>query len=113
MEREHNLLDSYVTAQENAFEKQREDWRTEIKNDPSMGGEKFKESVENAKRAVDRFGGEEFKDLLNETGYGDHPLVVKLLSSIGKAMADDKIVTGGDNSMAKSAGELFYPNMKD
>lgn len=46
------------------------------------------------KRAVEKFGGEEFKKHMDDTGLGNNPMVIKTFVNIGKAMSEDTLVLG-------------------
>jgi hypothetical protein len=50
---------------------------------------------------VKDFGGEPLVKLLNESGLGNHPLLVKAFVAIGKARAEDRI-GGTSNAAGKS-----------
>lgn len=47
-----------------------------------------------ALRAADTFGGPELRQLLEETGLGNHPVVIRTLSGIGRTISEDAS-TGG------------------
>lgn len=70
-------------------------WVEQIKADKKYGGAKFAESAEIAKRAVDRFGTPALKEILNETGLGNHPELFRTFAKIGRLLADDKIIPAG------------------
>jgi len=65
-----------------SHEAQLNTWREEIISDPTYGGDNLKKNAENAKRVVDKFGSDNFKELLRETGYGDHPEVFKFIAKL-------------------------------
>ena len=46
-----------------------------------------------ARKAVENFGGESVKKLLNDTGLGNHPDVIKMFANIGKNLLEDRILT--------------------
>jgi hypothetical protein len=59
------------------------------------------------------FGGDELKQVLNESGLGNHPALFKAFAKIGKAMSEDTFV----KSKAHSSPEVdrlsrMYPSMK-
>jgi len=73
-------------------------------------GDEFKVNTELAARAFKNFGGDtpEVKKFIEETKVnglplGNHPMFLKVFSSIGKAIADDSISAGGRGG---SSGEL-------
>ena len=98
-----------IDAARDAEESQIEAWRNEVISDPVMGGENLKQTSENARRVVERFGGKEIIDILETSGYGNNPHVLKLLSTIGAVMSEDQLVRGGKPTVApKSTEDLFY-----
>jgi len=77
-------------------------WPGAIQADPEIGGGNFNASKEFADAAITRFATPEFKKALNDTGFGNHPELVRVFSRIGKAMRQDKFETqGGGNSASK------------
>ncbi len=91
------------------IEKRKEAWHKESSMDKEIGGEKFAENAELAKRAFDRVAPEGLKAEMDRTGYGNHPLVLKMFVNLGRMMANDKLVQGGaGGSTSKSAAELLY-----
>ena len=110
------ILDSQVESRsevlaqlESEHESKVESWIKDIKSDTELGGTKFKESAEQAQRVVKKFGSEKLTQILNETGYGNHPELVRTFARIGRAMADDKLITGtpvGGNS--RPIEDVFY-----
>jgi hypothetical protein len=90
-------------------EKRREMWRQAVEADKEIGGNSQRESVEMAKRVVDRFGTEAFKAELNTWGFGNHPELVRILARIGKSMGDDKLILQGTQKQpSKTVEDLFY-----
>lgn len=85
------------------WEKTQAQWLDEARKDPEIGGDKFKESVANADKAVRRFGGDQLMDILIQTGLGKNPLVIKAFAKAGAAISEDSIggTTGGKGSPGK------------
>jgi hypothetical protein len=109
LERSNQTLAAYVGKQKETFETQSKTWADEVKNDKELGGEKFNETVETAKRVLDKFGSDDFKKALNETGLGNHPELVRVFARIGKTMSEDKLVLPGTQGPGKkSMEEVFY-----
>ena len=85
-----------ATAQAAELATRRTAWEDEVRNDPTMGGAQFDQTISHAKNALARFDTSgELRKMLNDSGYGSNPAVVKLFSAIGKAMAEDKFIGGG------------------
>mgnify|MGYP000010478081 CR=1 FL=1 len=74
-----------------AFAKQVEDWRKQVEADPELGKE---ENLAAARNFVNTFGDDELKGLLNSTGMGNHPAVVRAMLKASKATSEDRFVAG-------------------
>lgn len=61
-------------------------------------GTAYEEKVEQARSAVREFGDDALIQLLDDTGYGNHPTIIKAFANIGRAMADDKLFGRGDET---------------
>lgn len=97
------VLDSYIMLERETMEKAaiaREQAHVaaveELKNE--FGGA-FDKQMAVAKRAVDTFGGAEFKQLLNESGLGDNPQLVKMFAKIGQQLLEDVTVEADKESV--------------
>lgn len=63
-------------------------------------GAKFDEKVNHARWAVKEFGSDALLQMLDQTGLGSHPEVVKLFAKIGESVADDRARGTGSRQMA-------------
>jgi hypothetical protein len=102
----------YAKANEAAilesFNKQVAGWKEES---TKMFGNDAEKEFGTAAKAIDRFGTPALKQVLNETGLGNHPEWVKFCNKIGKTISEDNRVEGMRLSKAKSDAEALYPNM--
>lgn len=57
-------------------------------------GADYSANLELMKRAVEKFGGEEFIKHMDDTGLGNNPMIIKTFVNIGKAMSEDTLVLG-------------------
>lgn len=76
-------------------EKTAEAWAEASRTDPEFGGAQFDANLVVTKRGYDMFATDELKNILEQTGYGNHPEVLRLFHKIGKMMGEDNIVGGG------------------
>ena len=91
------------------LEQLRTDWASASTTDKEFGGDKLTENLGFARKAMDTFGTPELKTMLNDTGLGNHPDVVRFMVRAGKAISEDRIVTGGAPASAnRSAAEVLY-----
>lgn len=86
-------------------------WVEEVKNDPDIGGSNLEENLATAKLAIEAYGDDGLKELLNGP-LGSHPGIARFLVKVGRTVAEDKLVSGpgadpdGDAAIAAK----MYPN---
>ena len=85
-------------------EKARVEWAEDSKSDEEFGGETFNANLEVAKTALNAFGTDPFKQLLSESGLGNHPEVIRFMYRAGKAISEDAYVGNSQGADAKSNG---------
>lgn len=74
----------------------RADWAKGTQADPELGGVNFEQTKAMAAKAMDRLEvGEDFRTFLNDTGLGNHPEMIRMLSRAGKAFSEDGFERGG------------------
>lgn len=101
-----------ATRQAEAHAQLVETWTEQVKADKEIGGDKLDENLGIARKAIDTFGSPELKALLNSTGMGNHPEVVKLAFKVGKAISEDRFVTGSPKGNASNdPAKKMFPNM--
>lgn len=83
-------------------------WEAQVKADKEIGGDKLAANLAIAAKARD-LGGPEFAKLLNKTGLGNHPAVIRTFLKIGQSLSEDKFITGGNASTeAPTAAQRLY-----
>ena len=89
------------------FVKQVNEWAETVKADPELGKP---ENLATAKNVIDTFGDDEIRSLLNDTGMGNHPAVVRLCLKIGKAISEDTFVRGkpANENAGKDHASILY-----
>ncbi len=109
LERESKAVSSFRESQDSEVKEIRDSWLGEAENDKEIGGDDFKKNAELAKRVIDRFSTVEFKKTLNETGFGNHPEVIRIFTRIGKLMGEDVLARSGvQGSGEKSMEDVLY-----
>lgn len=88
-------------------------WATEaaelIKTDPVFEGKTLDDAKALSAKAIDRFGGGDFRKFLNDTGLGNHPAMLKFAYLAGSLIAEDTTFErGGSAPVKKSVTEKFY-----
>lgn len=101
------------------FAEIRKGWANETLADPELGGKNWKATEANVARALDHFVGpnskdepNQFREMLNETGLGSHPVMVRAFNDIGKAMSEDMNFARGDRGapIKVPRENLLYPD---
>ena len=86
-------------------------WGKQTMADKEIGGDKLTENLSVAKKTLDTFGTPELKDLLNKSGMGNHPEVIRLFYKIGKQISEDTVlVTGNRAPSAQNHADKLYGN---
>lgn len=89
----------------------RTEWVGQVKADKEYGGDALPENLAVAKKALDTFGTPELRTLLNESGLGDHPEVIRLFYRAGKAISEDGFVAGKPNGGTNpDPAKRLFPN---
>jgi len=87
-------------------------WEAEVKADKELGGESFEANLGLARKAIAQFAPPELLEVLEKTGYGSNPAVVRTFWRIGKAISEDQLVRGGRQASGADGTVLSYPNSK-
>lgn len=95
------------------IQKVQAEWTQQAQTDKEFGGEKLQENLAVAKKALDTFGSPELRTLLNESGLGNHPELIRAFVRAGKAISEDKFVPAGSGKGPQGSTDLsarLYPN---
>lgn len=113
------LVDLQMKAQKQAQSAAAEEWKSTqkqwveaVKADKEIGGAKMAETQEICRQAVAKFGGKELSDFLNQTGFGNHPVVIRAFRKIGMAIREDNSAgrVGNGASAPDNKVKQRYPN---
>ncbi len=108
-----------VEQQQTALAEQSNAWAKDAKSDKEIGGDHFDANLRGARAILRNYGSEELSSLLEQTGLGNHPEVIRLFSKIKGAFSEDSF----NDSTASQSGErteaekeraahiLAYPTM--
>ena len=97
-EQAQKLLDAAHVNQQahmEAHAAQVQRWAEEVRMDKDMGGPNFDATVMQARAGLKTFDADgQVYAMLQETGYANHPAVIRFLARIGKAHGEDDVITG-------------------
>ena len=89
--------------QAKVLEQVKVDWANDSQADKEFGGENLAENLEIAKKSLDAFGSDSLKSLLHETGFGNHPEIIRFMYKAGKAISEDSYVGNSEGAMSQGA----------
>ena len=107
-----NMVTKMQEAQVSKWVEQQKAWVDQAKSDTEIGGEKFDENISTAVKARDSFGNSEFSEMLDTSGLGNHPEMIRFLNRVGRAISEDKVIVSGANAGQRSQESVLYPSMK-
>lgn len=108
----HDAVKAFHASAMQKFSERATQWINEAKADKSLAGEQGQEFDANtglAKRALNHFFGKDLDAVLTETGYGNHPAVLRGFLKIAKAMGEDTLAQGvHGGGQPKDAASVLY-----
>lgn len=104
------MFKRWEAAQADGLAAMRSEWAESTKADPEIGGANLNENLAGAKAALKKFATPELVSLLDESGLGNHPEVVRLFWKLNNQISDDALVAGRSAPVgARSRAEILYP----
>jgi hypothetical protein len=106
------LMQSAAAKQAEAFQQTQKEWRESVVNDKELGGAALAENLSYAAKVLDTFA-PDLRAVLDETGLGNHPAFVRAFVKIGKAISEDRLVGGAQQSpgAAQDPAATLFPTM--
>lgn len=90
-----------------------EGWTTTIKGDPELGGARLKATIETAKSFVKEYPrSAEFLQLMDETGLGNHPEMIRFLHHWGNGLKEDRTLIGTRTNPGKVMTQDQFTNLR-
>lgn len=107
---EHSNVAKIYGDLNNQAKNNTETWMRQVREDNEMGGANYDRSVLHAQRGLNKYFEPGFVKMLNDTGLGNHPELVRGFSRIGALMADDTAVLPKTNDSVKTKLDVRYDN---
>lgn len=86
-------------------------WVEQVKTDKELGGDKLDVNLSVAKKALDAFGTPELRDVLNMSGLGNHPELIRAFYKMGQAISEDRFVRGAAGGGTTDPAKILFPTM--
>ena len=102
-------LREHEESQRQQWQEQVGQWRKEVTEDPQLGGANLPVTVARAQLALDRFDdGKRIGQLLEQTGYGNNPDVLRFFNRLADALMEDGLVQGQAGGAMPPLEERMY-----
>lgn len=106
------LQGKVALKQQEAMQNMKTQWAEASKTDKEFGGEALGENLSVAKKALEAFASPDLRTLLNESGLGNHPEVIRHFIRVGKAISEDGHVVSGAKAVTPSdPAKRMFPSM--
>lgn len=112
-EQAQKLIDLDVkraNAQTEAVHRATAEWQAQSKADKEFGGDALEQNVGIAQKALNTFGTDALKTLLQQTGLANHPEVIRAFYRAGKAISEDRFVPSTGSVGAQDPANIMFPN---
>jgi hypothetical protein len=106
-----NFVERILDQQQDEFSALRAEWARQAQSDRQMGGERFPETMRLANVALNAGGapkGSEARKLLDQSGLGNHPAVIRLFRRLGEQLETKSRAKPAKPS--KDRLEALYPD---
>ncbi len=107
------LLDRHNRQMLGQVQTERKAWLDSARNDPEIGGQHWTSTIGTAAKALDALGfgkGSAFRTLLDESGLGNHPEMIRAFQRVGKAIGEDGFErSSGIHHSKRDRAETLYP----
>ena len=102
-------LREHEVNQRQQWQEQVNQWRRQATEDPQIGGANLPATVARAQLALDRFDdGKRIGQLLEQTGYGNNPDVLRFFNRLADALMEDGLVQGQAGGAMPPLEERMY-----
>lgn len=85
-------------------------WAKDVKADKELGGNEYDAKMAVARESLAAFGDEQLGVLLDKTGIGNHPAMIRFMYRAGVAMGEGKVHRGAAATGKPDAASILYPN---
>lgn len=100
-----------VDYQESRLASAFKQWNEAAIADPEIGGTNLEASLALSKKGLDAVGNDALKTMLYRSGLGSHPEIIRAFAKVGKAISEDRVLTGGAHGADVPPEKRLFPSM--
>lgn len=104
------MAPALAARQQDAIAAARADWVAQTKADTEIGGPELAQKIALANTTFEKFGTPELRALLDQSGLGDHPEMLRWAHRVGKAISEDGFVAGRSGKESSITAKSIYSN---
>ena len=105
-------LQKTIEAGKQQWDTMQTEWTDATRQDQEIGGVKLEQSLTSARTALNTFGTDALRQIINQNGLGNNVEFIRMLSKIGKAVSEDKFSLNTQTQDApKTHAQILYPEM--
>lgn len=83
-------------------------WSAAVQADKELGGEQLAENLAVARKALNTLGSPQLLQLLDKSGLGNHPDLVRAFFRAGRMIAEDAVLPGGTKPVGAAVGRTAH-----
>ena len=102
------MAPAIAARQAEQFEATKTQWAEDARADKEFGGDKLQENLGLALKARDAFATPELRTLLESTGLGNNPEVIRFFFRAGKAISEDRFIAGRNTATQPNDARSLY-----
>lgn len=103
------LQTKLINKQSEAHVQRVKEWGDSLKTDKEIGGKALAQNIGAARAAMAEFFSPAAKSILDNTGLGNHPDIVRGFVRLGKAMGEQPTLKGGAVEAKITMADAMYP----
>lgn len=109
-----NTIEGLTKIYQESWDNQKAAWKEAFLNDPEIGGNRFQTTIDSALTFIRTHGGtpeqqQEFRALMDTSGLGNHPAMIRMLAKAGQAMKEGApLAAPKPVSQPKSRTQVMY-----
>ncbi len=103
-----------VEQQAKQWDDLQQQWRKEVESSPKFGGDKLQPSLGKISEFINKFSSnpDGVRQAIDQTGLGNHPLMVELLLAAANTLSEGTPATGAPAAAPASLADSIYTTMR-
>lgn len=105
-------LQAASEASSQAWDSLQDQWQSDVRADPDVGGAKMQPVIDRVGRLVKEYGTDQLHEVFDMTGAGNNVHVIKFLNNIAMKLTEGEPKPGAPATAPGTAASRLFPSMK-